>query len=74
VVSRGARSTNISLRAGSHDTFAAGESVAAIDFLSRGITNYPLSELIGTKFELERLDEAFQEALTGRSLRVAVCP
>jgi hypothetical protein len=30
--------------------------------------------LIGTQFELKRVDEAFQEALTGRSLRIAVRP
>jgi putative phosphonate catabolism associated alcohol dehydrogenase len=48
--------------------------VAAIDFLAQGVAKFPLAELIGTQFELKRVEEAFQEALTGRSLRVAVRP
>ena len=48
--------------------------VAAIDFLARAAGNYPFGELIGTQFELKQVDEAFQEALTGRSLRIAVRP
>jgi len=48
--------------------------VTAVDFLDSAVATYPLVELVGAEFALERVNDAFQEALSGRSLRVAVRP
>ena len=47
---------------------------AAIDFLSAAAPQYPFAELVSSPLPLSRVDEAFNEAIAGPSLRVAVSP
>ena len=48
--------------------------VDAVDFAARHRGCLPLRELVGPRFPLDRLDEAFLTAAERRALRVAVAP
>jgi D-arabinose 1-dehydrogenase-like Zn-dependent alcohol dehydrogenase len=54
--------------------YVPADLVQAVDFLAQAESIYPLAELIGPQYPLAEADRAFEEAISGRSLRVGVRP
>jgi alcohol dehydrogenase len=54
--------------------YVPADLVTAVEFLELAAATYPFTGLIGRQFGLEAVEEAFQEAISGRSLRIAVRP
>ena len=54
--------------------YVPNDLIAAVDFLAEAAPRFPFDALVSRPFALSQVDEAFAEALAGRSLRVAGRP
>jgi alcohol dehydrogenase len=54
--------------------YVPADLAAAVRFLERAASKFPFGDLVGCRYGLDEVEKAFQDAISGRSLRIAVRP